>query len=427
VDEGVEGSQAFRRQRLIDAALFWEGLLNDFFRRLTVEVRKTGFTGELVGGNWSAGAHFAHYLNLLADAEVGWIDRHNYFEGPGSMLSDPGSGSISMGLNTQLHNRPYMMSEWIHTAKPMFGDRARPSAFDLAAEGVIIHAAYGMGLNGWDASFIFENLNPGTFKTGIYEHHDVMLPNVLGTFPAASRMVLRDDVKESQLLFTRNVDFESLRKGVINFRDQFNQTHDVKAASSDTLPHHLLAVGRMVVKLNDTPVPTEAVDAQQFMRDGKFISSTGELEWKPGEIPRDGHVTVNTPGTQAVCGFTKGELIKLADVDIKTANDFAAIYVTNLDNDKPMSESKSLLITAVAKIRNTNHKLIATASPDWGTGPILMEPVTAEITFKRAGAFTVHILDQDGRRTGETLPVEGRVIKFDTAKDKTLYYEVAFN
>jgi len=56
----------------------------------------------------------------------------------------------------------------------------------------------------------------------------------------------------------------------------------------------------------------------------------------------------------------------------------------------------------------------------------LMEPVSAEITVKRAGDFKVHILDQDGRRSGETLAVQGRVIKFDTAVDKTMYYEVEF-
>jgi len=53
--------------------------------------------------------------------------------------------------------------------------------------------------------------------------------------------------------------------------------------------------------------------------------------------------------------------------------------------------------------------------------------VAAEINVKRAGAFTVHILDQDGRRSGETLPVAGRTIHFDTANDKTIYYEIEFN
>ena len=422
----MEYSQAFRRGRLIDAALFWDELLLDFFKRYVDAIRKTGYDGELVGGNWTAGAHFTHYLNLLADGDVGWIDRHNYFDGPGSMLSDPGSGSISVGLNTQLDNRPYMMSEWIHTARPMWGDTARPSAFDLGSEGPAIHAAYGMGLNGWDASFIFENGNNGEFKNVIRENWDMTMPNILGTFPAATRMVYRNDVRESELVFTRNIHLESLRKGIVNFNDRFDQSADVKASSSDTLSHRLLAVGRMVVKLNDEPAPTAPVDASQFIKDGKYVSSTGELEWKPGASPRDGYMTINTPGTQAVTGFTKGEVIHLADVDIKTANNFATLYVTNLDNAKPMSESKNLLVTAVAKIRNTSHRHIATASVDWGVGPILMEPVAAEITLKRAGAFKVNILDQDGRRTGETLPVQGRVVKFDTAKDKTIYYEVVF-
>ena len=427
VDEGADNSQAFRRGRLIDAALFWEELHLDFFRRFVKAIRDTGYDGELVGGNWTAGAHFPHYLNLLADAEVGWIDRHNYFDGPHSMLSDPGSGSISVGLNTQMDNRPYMMSEWIHTSKPMWGDSTRPSAFDLGAEGPIIHAAYGMGLQGWDASYIFENGNDGVFRNVLREMWDMTQPNIIGTFPAAARMVLRDDVKESELLFTRNVHWDSLRKGLVSFNDTFTQDADVKNANSDTLPQRLLAVGRMVVKLNDEPAPTETVDPAQFMKDGKYVSATGELEWKPGETRgRNGWLTVNTPNTQAMAGFTKGEPMRLADVDIQTSNDFAVIYVSSLDNVKPIAEAQNLLITVMAKIRNTNQKTVGFSSIDWGVGPILLEPVVAEITLKRPGAFTVHILDQDGRRTGDTLPVNGRVITFDTAVDKTIYYEIEF-
>ena len=127
-----------------------------------------------------------------------------------------------------------------------------------------------------------------------------------------------------------------------------------------------------------------------------------------------------------MCGFTKGETAQLLDVDITTANEFATIYVTSLDNEKPVATAKNLLVTAMARVRNTGQKIIVHSSVDWGRGPVVMEPVAAEINIKREGAFTVHILDQDGRRTGETLPVEGRVVKFDTAKDKTVYYEVEF-
>ena len=426
VDEDADSSQAFRRGRLIDAALFWSDLHKEYFDRYEKAIRATGYDGVLLGSNWMAGSHFAHYLNLLGDRDVGIIDRHNYFDGPASMLSDPGSGIVSIGLNAQMDDRPFMMSEWTHTAKPMWGDPSRPSAFDLASEGTAIFAAYGMGLNGWDVSFMFENQNAGVFKNNIQEEWDITAPNIWGTYPAVSRMVLRNDVKESELLFTRNIDRASLRQGKINFIDHLVQSNDVKANTSKTLPPQLMAVGRLVVKLNDEPVPTETVDPAQFMRDGKYISSTGELAWRPGGKPRDGHIVINTPNTQAVCGFTQGETAKLLDVDITTANEFATIYVSSLDNEKPVATAKSLLVTAIARVRNTGQKIIVNSSVDWGRGPVIMEPVAAEINIKREGAFTVHILDQDGRRSGETLPVEGRVVKFDTAKDKTVYYEIEF-
>jgi len=429
VDENADISQAFRRGRLIDAALFWHDLHKAYFGRFEKAVRATGYDGVLLGSNWMAGAHFSHYLNLLVDRDVGIIDRHNYFNGPASMLSDPGSGIVSLGLNTQMDDRPYMMSEWTHTARPMRADPARPTSFDLAGEGPAIFAAYGMGLNGWDVSFMFENHNNGMFKNNIQEEWDITAPNIWGTYPAVSRMVLRGDVKESELLFTRNVDMASLLEGKINFIDHAIQAGDVKDNTSKTLPAQLMAVGRLVVKLNDEPVPTEPVDAAQFLKDGKYVSSTGELSWRPGDKPRDGHITINTPGTQAVCGFTKGETAQLLDVDITTANEFATIYVTSLDNEKPVATAKNVLVTAMARVRNTGQKIIAHSSVDWGKGPVIMEPVVAEIVLKREGAFKVHILDQDGRRTGETLSLEleGRAVKFDTAKDKTIYYEVEFD
>ena len=38
----------------------------------------------------------------------------------------------------------------------------------------------------------------------------------------------------------------------------------------------------------------------------------------------------------------------------------------------------------------------------------------------------VNILDQEGRRTGRTLPVEKASFQIDGASEKTLYYEVVF-
>ena len=89
------------------------------------------------------------------------VDRHNYFGGnrggvgpfaSGSMLARAGSGSLSSGLQ-QVSDRPFMLSEWIH----VFPD-------EWFAEGPAIVGTYGMGLQGWDASFLFQNEDRAAFS-----------------------------------------------------------------------------------------------------------------------------------------------------------------------------------------------------------------------------------------------------------------------
>ena len=416
-----------RWNRLVDTALFWFDVQNEIYDRFVKAIRETGYDGEILGSNWLAGSGIGHYLNLISDARVGMIDRHNYHGPYWSMFHKPGSSMLSVGLNTQMENRPYMLSEWIHEAKQFYGDPLNPKAFDIASEGPVIIAAYGMGLNGWDVSYIFQNADQGRFSQRVNDTWDPFLPNIMGLFPAIARQVLRDDIKESELVFARNVDMESLKAGKVGFNDQVESgAYDVREFTSEILPESLLAVGRNVVRVNDAPVPTEKVDPAQFMKDGRLVASTGQLSWRAGDHNRDGDVHINSPFTQALAGFTQGKKAELADVDIQTDSPYAVIYVTSLDDEKPIKESKNVLISALARIRNSNQRIAGTSSLDWGGAPILMEPVVAEITVKRAGDFKVHILDQDGRRSGETLAVQGRVIKFDTAVDKTMYYEIEF-
>ncbi len=61
-----------------------------------------------------------------------------------------------------------------------------------------------------------------------------------------------------------------------------------------------------------------------------------------------------------------------------------------------------------------------------GKGPIVMEPVKAEIAIHLTGTPTVHLLDHSGRKTGQTIPVVNQTFEIDGARDKTCYYLVTF-
>lgn len=415
------GSQTARKQRLVDTMLFWYDKQNEFYDRFVAAIRASGYQGEIVTSNWQAGRGPSHFLNLYSDRHIGIIDRHNYFEGSDSMLSMPGSGILSTGMQ-QVADRPFMLSEWIHTF---------PNEF--AVEGPAIIGAYGMGLNGWDVSFMFQNSDQGHFRDQLGDTWDVVAPQVIGLFPAVARQVLRGDVQESKTVFTRNVDFASLQKGELNFDDRVEQGYDAKSFSSNTTPMQALAVGRVVVEYVDQAKKTEFVDLSQYSTswDGNnllpppFVSTTGELFWHSGKNPRDGIIYINSPKTQAVVGFIKNMEVSVKGGLICSQNPYAAIYITSLDDD-PVASSKHLLITTIARARNTDMKLIGGTLIQCGKGPIMMEPVVCSMSLRREGTPKVYVLDHDGIRTGQTLDATADNILLDGRVTKAVYYEVEY-
>ncbi len=414
--DNLADSQNFRRRRLLDSLEFLYVLQNDAYAGWVAAVRAVGYEGEVLGSNWQAGQNASHYYNLHSDYLVGLIDRHNYFGGWKSMLSVPGSAMFSSGMQ-QVADRPFMLSEWIHTYPSEWG-----------AEGPAIIGAYGLGLQDWDVSYMFQNGDTGTFSSEVGRSTwDVTAPQILGLFPAVARQVRRQDVRASDVLATRYVHIPSLREEKLGFRDSVAQEYDIKSFNSDKVPAKTLAVARAVVEFTDRYRDTPAYDPEKAREGGAYVSTTGQLRWTPGQDAVDGHFTMDTAATKAVVGFAEGETCRLGNVTITPRSRFAAIYVTAKEPDKDLAGSKSLLVVAIARARNTGMKWAAGRRVlAKGKGPILMEPVLAEIALARAGTPKVYVLDHDGRRTGKTVPVSNGAFKIDGAAYKTPYYEIAY-
>lgn len=417
------GTQAFRRQRLLDSMVFLAELQNQFHDRYTKAMREAGYEGELIGSNWQAGRAYSHFLNLYGDALVGTVDRHNYYGGGGStriqastMLRTPGSGLLSSGMQ-QVSDRPFMLSEWIHVTPNEWG-----------VEGPAILGAYGLGLQGWDASFMFQNRDRGAFSKSIGQAKwDVTAPNIMGIFPAVARQVLRGDVTESTVVAPRYVHVPSLGAGKLPFDDQVRQSGDEKAFGNDKVPSMALAVARCPVEFTDTYRDVAAFDLSPYFKDGWYVASTGELRWRPGAKKLDGCFTLNSAGTKCVVGFAQGQAYELGTVTIEPKCRFAAIYVTAKEPDKSLETSRNLLVVAIARARNTGMKVFnddTIIAP--GKGPVVMEPVKATISFRKGGTPTVTLLDHSGRKTAKTLPVSNGAFEIDGARDKTCYYLVSY-
>ncbi len=423
--ERLNGSQSFRKKRLLDTMRFLYELQNEFYQRYEEAIRQTGYEGEIIASNWQAGRMYSHYYNLHSDAQIGMIDRHNYFGGGNregkinnaSMLSVPGSATLSSGMQ-QVAGRPFMLSEWIHVFPNEWG-----------VEGPAIIGAYAMGLQGWDVSYMFQNRDQGGFSDELGGHRwDVTAPQILGVFPAVSRQVLRRDVKEAEVTAKRFVHIPSLMEGKLGFEDEVTQQHDVKTFNSDKVPAQTLAVARSVVEFTDKFRDTPKFNLSKYHEENRYTSSTDQLKWVAGDTKTDGRILIQTNATQGVVGFAQGKTCDLRDVTITPKSRYAAIYVTAQGQEETIASADKLLIVAIARARNTGMKINQAGDKllEKGEGPVLMEPVKAEITLNRTENANVYLLDHDGLKTVKMIPVENGVIEINGANDQTPYYLIEF-
>jgi lysophospholipase L1-like esterase len=415
----LNGSQKPKRQRLLDTLQFLTTLQDEFYARYVKAMRDGGYKGEMVSSNWQAGRSFSHFANLHSDALIGTIDRHNYFGGTANatMMSRAGSGLLSTGMQ-QVADRPFMLSEWIHTFPNEHG-----------MEGPAILGAYGMGLQGWDVSYLFQNDDSGAFSDRLGRSEwDVTAPQLLGVFPAVSRHIMRGDVQESKVVATRNVHFPSLFEGKIGFDDKVVQGYDVKELDSSKVPARALAVARSVVTFTPKYGETPVFSLQPYQQSGALVSATKQLSWTESPTPSGGFFTMNTPATKAVVGWAQGRKFALGNVTIEPQSPYGAIYLSVREPQGTIETAKELIVVAMARARNTGQKF----SPDGATmlargeGPILMEPVKARLSLRRSGTPQVFALDHDGRLTATTIAVRNGVLEIDGARDKTPYYLVRY-
>jgi hypothetical protein len=347
-------------------------------------------------------------------------NRHNYFGGGKantSMLHRPGSGILSTGMQ-QVDDRPFMLSEWIHVFPNQMG-----------VEGPAIIGAYGMGLQGWDVSFMFQNGDDGTFSARLgRQQWDVTAPQILGVFPAVARQVLRGDVRQAERVVARSVHVPSLFEGKIGFDDRVAQGYDDKELDGATVPAASLAVVRSVVAFTDQFAPTPALDIKPFVKEGWLVASTGQLRWRPSSDNAGGVFTIDAPATKAVVGFAQGGRYELGEVTIEPQSPFAAIYLSVRQPTGTIAQSPELLLVAIGRAHNTGMKY----SPDGsimlsaGQGPIRMEPIKARLILRRAGSPKVIVLDHDGRPTEKTIPATDGSFVIDGARDQTPYYLIRY-
>ena len=422
--DNIHTTQHRYRQRLYDTMEFLYQHQNYVYAKIADAVKDTGYDGELISSNWIAGRQMSHFYNLHSDYLIGTIDRHNYFGGGrgsyhanASMLANPGSGMLSSGLH-QVKDRPFMLSEWIHV-----------SPNEWTVEGPAIIGAYGMGLQGWDASYAFQNRDHGTFSPSLRDQWDVTAPNFIGLFPAVSRQIHRQDIQLADQTHYLNIHVPSLAEGKVGFELRDQTGGDIKSTTTDVFDASALAIMRSQINFTDEFTPTSKAAVESHIRDNQFRSTTEELSWTAGDNDQSGFFTIDTANTQAVVGFAQHQPQTLGKSRIELNSRFGAVYITAQSKNGALSDD-DLLLVAIGRARNEGAAIVndtfilshGTRSGHHPTGPVMMEPVNATIKIDRDN-MQVFALKHDGTLTDVEVPVnEDGAIVIDTGVYKTPYF-----
>jgi hypothetical protein len=425
--KSIRDNHPHLESRMFDTMRFLYDRQNLFYDKFAEAMRATGYGGLVIGSNWQAGRMTSHFYNLHSDARQDVVDRHNYFGGGrdgniqnASMLAQPGSGTLSVGLQ-QVEGKPFMLSEWIHVWPNEWG-----------GEGIALIGAYGMGLQGWDVSYLFQNRDDGGFSDMIGDQNwDITAPQLALLYPAIARQVRRGDVEPAVSTLVRHVDIENIRDNPPDFEEFVTQQHDIKTFDGDKVPAAALAVSQATIAFTDASATTPTFQRGSHADGQTLVSDTGQLRWTPAPSGEKvgGVISIDTPGTQAVVGFADGTTHPLTDVTVSPAGRFTAVYVSALEEDGTIADAASVLVTLVGRARNTGQQINAAGDrlEAKGEPPVRLEPVAAELKFTSRTPRRIVLLDHDGLPTGHGRSLDGDVVRLDTAVDPTPYFLIQFD
>ena len=423
---GPQGEYAGQPQRAADFIQCMAEMQRGFYTACEEAIRGAGFKGVTITTAWQVGGAASEAANLWTDTVGSMIDRHNYFGGGAgghgiaegmvdnaSHLTQPGGGLFSMAMK-QVENKPFSVTEW--TQLP-------PNQWKLEAAPLM--AFYGMGLQGWDASWHFAQngtrLGDGWPGMGSYATDT---PHFIGQFPALAFALRKGHLTEAPIVAARRL----TQPGVFTGTDPLQQEATTQG-SNDTkslqvaggTPLETFAIGRVTVGFEGGPAVKPDLNKYWNEKQKIIRSATNELTWDYGQEV----ITVASPKTQGIIGKPGKEPHRLPGVTVQFNTPFVSTLFTPLD-DQPLAQSRHILITALARDKQTGTVYSADGSrlESTGTAPLLLEPVQAVFTLAGAKPTGVRALDAYGVPSGKAVPVaaDGSVTIDGTYR--SYYYEV---
>lgn len=438
---GPRGPFAGETRRAGDFIQCLAEMQRGFYEDCYKVIRGVGFKGVIITTAWQVGGAASDVANTWTDSVGDMIDRHNYAGGGvgvhgiaegkvnnESHLRTPGGGIFSVGMK-QVAGKPFSITEWTQSAPNEWKVECAP-----------IMAFYALGLQGWDASwhFIQSGTRLGDGWPGM-SSYSTDTPAYMGQFPTLALSLYRGDIKEGPDGYDLRVTREGIFAGTDSLKQDFTKGgYDVKTVESQGVPPEIFAVRKAAIHFQDKPddkfsqVPapfhkpaggaTKSGDERWWDVPGQTLhSQTGELTWDYGHE----RILVGAPKTHAIIGKPGTEAITLPELTATVKTPFVSLLVTALD-DAPIAQSKHLLITALAKDKQTGARYSADGKTleTAGTAPLLLEPVVATIKLAGAAAKSVTPCDCYGVPMKASVPVGADGTFVIDGRYRAYYYEV---
>lgn len=373
-----------------------------YFEEMEGFLREIGVKVPIAGSNhWESAVG-----DLLSNAQLDYIDRHTYWDHPQGgfsptdsfdnqpMVRQPVGSNPENLARRRIEAMPYIVTEWNNCW-----------ANEYITEGPLLMAAYG-AFQDWDGMLQFAYAG-GDWAPAMGGAFNIAnKPHIMAPYATASLVFRRADVPPAGQSYVAS----------LSGQDE-ELARDVRAM----IPGGLPLVRRVSAALGAPerePPPSPAEEGSAF------AGPQGRLRWDGGR----GVFVIDTERAQGALGFLRGREVETADATVTAETEFCQVLLTSLD-DRPIADSRSVLLTATARAENTGQKWDAmrTTLLETGEGPVLMEPVRARVTVESEAAPTVHVLDHHGRRTGRTIPVERleEGWRFRIGDEKAFWYQIS--
>lgn len=331
-----------------------------------------------------------------------------------AMTRDSQGGTFPTLARYRLAGKPFTVSEYNHAA---------PNEYQ--AECVPLFAAFAAWQD-WDGIYLFDynsdrkGWNSDRIK-GFFPIDSN--PAKMALLPAAATLFLRADLAPA-------ADEAHLRvpEGSVVRQMAKNGPRADNAWEAAGSPR--LEVLSRRLALTFVPGQGEAT-LERSVRPNSREPGPKPLQWQAAGTDQ-AVFSVDAPASKVIVGFLSGQSVQLNGWGVRMSEakfPFAALTLSALDG-KPMEEARSLLLTAAARVENTDMRWNAertSVGKGWGKGPTRAEGVRATITIRtKAGSATVHALDGAGKRVAKVeSKLSGGELSFAINPDhKTLWYEV---